>query len=159
MKPVRDINPLRLPARRVHCAEGGRGLEITPVSGTVWITQVYDRRDMILTQGQSFMLDRQGLVVVYTLEDAAIVGLWTGIQIKPGETTVLQPALLRVASSDNMELLDPETDEQLGYFNMLTTPEVALVPGTWSCGSASSAGRPSRRWPVRQQSFGSPCSG
>jgi hypothetical protein len=28
-----------------------------------------------------------------------------------------------------MQLLDPETNEQLGYFNMLTTPEVALVPG------------------------------
>lgn len=58
-------------------------------------------------------------------------GIWTGIQIKPSETTVLQPALLRIenGSSDNMELLDPETSEQLGYFNMLTTPEVALVPG------------------------------
>jgi hypothetical protein len=58
-------------------------------------------------------------------------GLWTGIQIKPGETTVLQPALLRIenGSSDNMQLLDPETNEQLGYFNMLTSSEVALVPG------------------------------
>jgi Ca-activated chloride channel family protein len=58
-------------------------------------------------------------------------GIWTGIQIKPGETTLLQPALLRIenGSSDNMQLLDPETNEELGYFNMLTTPEVALVPG------------------------------
>jgi Ca-activated chloride channel family protein len=58
-------------------------------------------------------------------------GIWTGIQIKPGETTVLQPALLRIenGSNDIMWLLDPETNEELGYFNMLTTPEVALVPG------------------------------
>jgi hypothetical protein len=58
-------------------------------------------------------------------------GLWTAIQIKPGETTVLDPALLRIenGSSDNMELLDPETKEELGFFNMLTTPEIALVPG------------------------------
>ena len=44
-------------------------------------------------------------------------GIWTGIQIKPGETTVLEPALLRIENdrSDNMELLDPETNEQLGY--------------------------------------------
>ena len=58
-------------------------------------------------------------------------GMWTGIEVKPGETTVLEPALLRIenGSSDNMQLLDPETNEQLGYFNMLTTPEVALVPG------------------------------
>jgi Mg-chelatase subunit ChlD len=58
-------------------------------------------------------------------------GMWTGIEVKPGETTALEPALLRIenGSSDNMQLLDPETNEQLGYFNMLTTPEVALVPG------------------------------
>jgi hypothetical protein len=58
-------------------------------------------------------------------------GSWTAIEIKPGETTLLEPALLRIenGSSDNMELLDPETNERLGYFNMLTTPEVALVPG------------------------------
>lgn len=58
-------------------------------------------------------------------------GIWTGIQIKPGETTVLQPALLRIenGSSDIMWLLDPETNEELGYFQMRQSPEVALVPG------------------------------
>jgi Protein of unknown function (DUF2917) len=73
MKPVRDVNPVRLPARSVHCVEDGKGLEIPAVGGSVWITQAYDRRDMILTQGQSFMLDRQGLVVIYALEKPAIV--------------------------------------------------------------------------------------
>jgi hypothetical protein len=73
MKPVRDINPLRLPARSVHCVEDGMGLEITAVSGTVWITQACDRRDVILTRGQAFILDRQGRAVVYALKDAAIV--------------------------------------------------------------------------------------
>ena len=65
MKPVRDINPVCLPARSVHCVEDGKGLEITAVSGTVWITQACERRDVILTRGQSFILDRQGRAVVY----------------------------------------------------------------------------------------------
>ena len=73
MKHVRDINPVRLPARCVHCVEDGKGLEITAVSGTVWITQACDRRDVFLTRGQSFILDRQGRAVVYALKDAAIV--------------------------------------------------------------------------------------
>jgi DUF2917 family protein len=73
MKPVRDVNPVRLPARSLHCVEHGKGVEITALSGTVWITQAYDRRDVILTQGQSFILDRQGRAVVYALGDAAIV--------------------------------------------------------------------------------------
>ena len=73
MKPVRDVNPVRLPARSVHCVEDGKGLEVTAVNGAVWITQAFDRRDMILTRGQSFLLDRQGRAVVYALKDAAIV--------------------------------------------------------------------------------------
>src|SRR5262245_25116397 len=73
MKPVLDIKPVRVPARGIHCIEAGRGLQITAISGKVWLTQAKDRRDLILTRGQSFILDRKGRAVVYALEDAAIV--------------------------------------------------------------------------------------
>jgi hypothetical protein len=73
MKPVRDIKPVRLPARSVHCVEDGNGLEITAVDGTLWITQACDRRDVILTRGQSFILDCRGRAVVFAIEDAAII--------------------------------------------------------------------------------------
>jgi hypothetical protein len=73
MKPVLDIKPVQLPARAIHCIEGGKGLQITAVSGTVWVTQAKDARDVILTRGQSFILDRNGRAVVYALKDAAIV--------------------------------------------------------------------------------------
>ena len=73
MKAARDNNPVRLPASGVHCLENGQGLEIMAVSGTVWITQTCDRRDVILTRGQAFILDRHGRAVVYALKDAAIV--------------------------------------------------------------------------------------
>ena len=73
MKPALGIKPLRLPARAVHCIEDGKGLEVTAVSGTVWITQAGDIRDVILARGRSFVLDRQGRAVLYALKDAAIV--------------------------------------------------------------------------------------
>jgi DUF2917 family protein len=73
MKPVLDIKPVRLPARAVHSIEGGKGLQITAVAGTVWVTQARDERDIILTRGQSFILDRKGRAVVYALKEATIV--------------------------------------------------------------------------------------
>jgi hypothetical protein len=73
MKPVLDIKPIRLPARTVHSVDDGRGLQITAVSGTVWVTQARDERDVVLTRAQSFILDRNGRAVVYALEDAAIL--------------------------------------------------------------------------------------
>ena len=73
MKPTFDIRPLRLPARATHCIEDGKGLEVTAVSGTVWITQAGDIRDVILARGQSFVLDRNGRTVLYALKDAAVV--------------------------------------------------------------------------------------
>jgi len=73
MKPVLDIKPVRVPARTVRCIEGGKGLQITAVAGTVWLTQANDERDVILTRGQSFILDRRGRAVVYAFKDSAIV--------------------------------------------------------------------------------------
>lgn len=73
MKPMLDIKPVRLPRRAVHCIEDGKGLQITAVTGTVWVTQAKDPRDVILTRGHSFILDRKGRAVVYALKDAAIV--------------------------------------------------------------------------------------
>jgi hypothetical protein len=73
MKAVRDIVPVRLRAQAVHTLDGAKGLQVTAVSGTVWLTQAMDPRDIILTRGQSFILDRGGRAVVYALKDAAIV--------------------------------------------------------------------------------------
>jgi hypothetical protein len=73
MKPVLDIKPVQLPAHSAHSIEGTKGLQITAVDGTVWLTQARDPRDIILTRGQSFILDRKGRAVVYALKDAAII--------------------------------------------------------------------------------------
>jgi Protein of unknown function (DUF2917) len=73
MKHVLEIKPLRVPARSVHRIEGGKGLQITAIDGVVWVTQANDNRDIILGRGQSFILDRKGLAVVYALKEAAIL--------------------------------------------------------------------------------------
>ncbi len=73
MKHVLEIKPIRVPARSVHRIEGGKGLQITAINGVVWVTQANDERDIILSRGQSFILDRKGLAVVYALKEAAIL--------------------------------------------------------------------------------------
>jgi hypothetical protein len=73
MKPVLDIRPVPIAAHSVHTIEARKGLQITAVRGTVWITQARDARDIVLTRGQSFVLDRNGRTVVYAFKDAAIL--------------------------------------------------------------------------------------
>jgi Protein of unknown function (DUF2917) len=73
MQHVLDVQPVQLPARSIHSIDGGKGLQITAVQGVVWVTQADDPRDVILSRGQSFILDRNGRAVVYALKDAAIV--------------------------------------------------------------------------------------
>ncbi|MBX9591092.1 MAG: DUF2917 domain-containing protein [Hyphomonadaceae bacterium] len=91
MKHVLDIQPIRLPARSVQRVEGGKGRQITCLEGVVWITQAKDDRDIILTRGQSFIMDRKGLTVIFALKPAAVaIGL-------AGHITAAQfdPATLR----------------------------------------------------------------
>jgi Ca-activated chloride channel family protein len=61
-------------------------------------------------------------------------GAWTGIEIRAGETTTIEPAYLRIETpaKDNLYLLDAETGEELGEFFMASAPLAALVPGRYA---------------------------
>jgi hypothetical protein len=72
MKHVLEVKPIRLPARAVHRLDGAKGQQITSLAGVVWVTQANDNRDIILSKGQSFIIDRKGLTVVFALKDSAI---------------------------------------------------------------------------------------
>ena len=47
------------------------GRRVVCLSGSVWITQDRDRRDVVLSPGQGFTLDRPGMAVVSALADAS----------------------------------------------------------------------------------------
>jgi hypothetical protein len=66
------LEPIALAAQSVHRIENAKGIRISCVRGAVWITQERDPRDMILAAGQSLVLDRPGLAVVYAFKDAVI---------------------------------------------------------------------------------------
>lgn len=72
MLPPLTLEPIALPARSVHRIENGKGVRVSCVRGAIWITQARDPRDMILASGQSVVLDRAGLAVVYAFKEAII---------------------------------------------------------------------------------------
>jgi hypothetical protein len=51
---------------------GGLGHSIVCDSGTVWVTQDGDARDIVLHAGNSFTLDREGLALVQAFEPSSI---------------------------------------------------------------------------------------
>jgi Protein of unknown function (DUF2917) len=59
-----------LEARGVHRVTDGAGLTILCLKGTIWVTQQNDRRDVVLGAGESFILDRPGLALMYALSSA-----------------------------------------------------------------------------------------
>lgn len=60
--------------RRVHHPLGQR---IECVSGTLWVTQDGDPRDIVLAAGESFAFDRRGDALVSALDDARFLLLET----------------------------------------------------------------------------------
>ena len=64
--------PIALAARRVHRIESARGMEIVCLRGAIWVTQERDPRDWVLKAGQSVVLERAGLAVVYAFKDALV---------------------------------------------------------------------------------------
>ena len=64
--------PVTLAARCVHRIESAKGMEVACVRGAIWVTQERDPRDWVLMAGQSAVLERTGLAVVYAFKDALI---------------------------------------------------------------------------------------
>ena len=64
--------PVTLAARCVHRIVSAKGMEVACVRGAIWVTQERDPRDWVLMAGQSAVLERTGLAVVYAFKDALI---------------------------------------------------------------------------------------
>jgi Protein of unknown function (DUF2917) len=50
-----------------------RGATVTACAGSVWITEQDSPRDVVLTPGESFTLDRPGVALVQAFRDASIL--------------------------------------------------------------------------------------
>lgn len=67
------IEPLELSAHKVLRIEDGLGTLVSCRRGDVWITQDQDARDVVLSAGESFRLDRPGLALVMAFKDASLL--------------------------------------------------------------------------------------
>lgn len=85
---VRDIETsariFGLSKRDVLSLKGRRGARIESRSGSVWVTQDGDLRDVVLNPGEAHVLDREGPVLVQALDVAQVV-------VQPAQTPA--PAL------------------------------------------------------------------
>lgn len=75
-------NGLCLKPKQLVKVRGGLGYSIACDSGSVWVTQDGDPRDVVLRAGESYTLEREGLAVVQALEPAAISIAQAGAQIR-----------------------------------------------------------------------------
>lgn len=52
--------------------DDGRGLRLRVAAGAVWLTQQDDGRDVVLREGESFVIDRPGRTVVQALDPSEL---------------------------------------------------------------------------------------
>ena len=64
--------PICLPKGQAALLDDARGASIRCRSGSLWITQHRDRRDIVLEPGDTFVVERDGLTVVSAVRDSAL---------------------------------------------------------------------------------------
>jgi hypothetical protein len=57
--------------RTVHIQDG-RGLELTVVTGAVWVTYENDTEDFVLSPSETFRVNRDGLTLVHAFRDVQL---------------------------------------------------------------------------------------
>ena len=67
-----DLGGICLKPKQLLKVRSGVGHAIVCHSGSLWVTQHRDQRDVVLGAGESFALDRDGLALVQALEQSTI---------------------------------------------------------------------------------------
>ena len=73
-------NAVRLNTGELLDINDGEGFAVECLEGAVWITQSNDPRDIVLTAGQSFTLDKAGLALVCAAAGPAEVAVALSLQ-------------------------------------------------------------------------------
>jgi hypothetical protein len=63
---------LALPRDGLIALRDAQGTRVTTLQGALWITQDSEAGDVILTEGESFTVDRRGLTLVMALTPASL---------------------------------------------------------------------------------------
>jgi hypothetical protein len=92
----RNFVPITLKAHSLHRIANGMGLMVTCLRGQVWLTQSSDPRDIILTSGDNFVLDRPGGAVVFAFTDA--LAMVSESELVPGVNENMPAAARRSAA-------------------------------------------------------------
>jgi hypothetical protein len=66
------LDPMQLEPRATLPLVDQEGLRIVCLEGQLWITQHHDQRDIVLQAGESFVLDKPGLAIVFALKRALL---------------------------------------------------------------------------------------
>lgn len=66
------LTPMQLQGRTTRALVDQQGQRITCLEGLLWVTQHRDQRDIVLMPGDSFILDKPGLAIVFALRDSLL---------------------------------------------------------------------------------------
>ena len=72
MSCTADMKTWDLAAGELVRLDGARGTTLSVTRGTLWITLQNDTRDIVLTPGDSFTIDRGGLTLIEAQGPAAV---------------------------------------------------------------------------------------
>ena len=64
---------LSLSERQLIRIRRGRGWSLHCWDGTIWLTQDDDRRDIVLQPGQSFTIEREGVILAFAVTDSQLL--------------------------------------------------------------------------------------
>ncbi len=78
MNPI-DFGPTRLRRGATLRIHDGEGRSVAVFNDHVWITQEGDPRDVFVASGQTFTIDRPGLVLVDAMNDTDLIVLAPGV--------------------------------------------------------------------------------
>lgn len=72
MKIILDDSRVDLRPEQVLRLDDAKGVRVVCLSGALWITQYHDLRDVVLSAGASFTLDRAGVALVSAMEASSV---------------------------------------------------------------------------------------
>jgi pseudouridine-5'-phosphate glycosidase len=97
-----------LAPREILRLDGARGTTVRVTHGTLWLTLEDDARDVVLSEGESFTIDRGGLTVIEAQGSATVCAqAWyidaTRIVARPTGVRERVAALFRSAGAADLE--------------------------------------------------------